>query len=397
MPKFRFTIKLKLRLLAYGLIIFLFLVGFFAMFFINDIRNNREALNKLNLLSYNVLKLRSAERDFMIYEPTNQQFFQTEQSEYIRKFESSLEDTKELINELSQNKAIVQLDVDYKLMDVLNHLEKYSDAFDKLVVNVLEKGFKDYGTIGEMRNKIHLVENSLKEKYSRKSLNEYMLSLRRHEKDYLLRKDLKYKKLFNQTLNQFIEVLGRYQVNPPNLQNPDMSQKEIDNLIDNLKKYRMSFDDVVKKDNTIGLSEGEGGLMKIINEQISMIIPVLDNIKMEVSKHTQREVRQDIIILYSFAIVSLFLIFIFLVFLSNSISNPIQSLKDFIIHLSYGELPKSRIFSRSRDEIYDMGIALNRLLRGLKSKVNFARDISEGRFETKFTPLSENDVLGNAL
>ena len=123
MNKIKYTIKLKLRLLAYGLFLFLFLVGFFALYFINDIKKNREAQDYLNLLSYKILEMRSAEKNFMIYETTSIDYFETGQSKYIREFKNSFTSTKEIIYKLTENKAIKEIGADYKfLKHYLNYL-----------------------------------------------------------------------------------------------------------------------------------------------------------------------------------------------------------------------------------------------------------------------------------
>lgn len=53
------------------------------------------------------------------------------------------------------------------------------------------RGFKDWGNVGELRSAIHALEALLEDGDS--SIIAAMLMCRRHEKDYLLRGDLKYR------------------------------------------------------------------------------------------------------------------------------------------------------------------------------------------------------------
>lgn len=75
---------------------------------------------------------------------------------------------------------------------------------------------------------------------------------------------------------------------------------------------------------------------------------------------------------------------------------PINYLKDIVLKLSKGQLmEQDRKFSG--DEIGEMAQAIDELILGLKSTTNFAENIGKGKYDTEFEPLSEEDVLGNAL
>ena len=66
--------------------------------------------------------------------------------------------------------------------------------------------------------------------------------------------------------------------------------------------------------------------------------------------------------------------------------------------LGQGHLPdeqQSRKFNN--DEIGEMAHAVENLVNGLKSTSNFAENIGRGNYDAEFTPLSEEDVLGNSL
>ncbi|HAA15636.1 MAG TPA: histidine kinase [Cytophagales bacterium] len=85
------------------------------------------------------------------------------------------------------------------------------------------------------------------------------------------------------------------------------------------------------------------------------------------------------------------------VFLSRSITKPINYLKQVIEKLGLGELPEDKNQKFSRDEIGDMGVAVQTLTEGLRSTSFFAEKIGKGEYDAEFTPLSDNDVLGNSL
>jgi len=84
------------------------------------------------------------------------------------------------------------------------------------------------------------------------------------------------------------------------------------------------------------------------------------------------------------------------VFTTRSITKPIQVLKKMLLSMGLGILPKERV-SASRDEIGEMGNALNDLIRSMQHTTDFAKETGAGNFDASYTPLSKDDSLGHAL
>ncbi|MFA0961833.1 GAF domain-containing protein [Roseivirga sp. BDSF3-8] len=83
--------------------------------------------------------------------------------------------------------------------------------------------------------------------------------------------------------------------------------------------------------------------------------------------------------------------------MSRSITRPINTIKALIAKLGKGELPDKRNTKASNDEIGEMAVAVDALVDGLRSTSSFAENIGKGNYHSDYSPLSENDVLGNAL
>jgi len=81
---------------------------------------------------------------------------------------------------------------------------------------------------------------------------------------------------------------------------------------------------------------------------------------------------------------------------TRSITRPIQVLKKMLLSMGLGILPKERI-AASRDEVGEMGNALNDLIRSMQHTTDFARETGAGNFDASYTPLSKDDSLGHAL
>lgn len=82
---------------------------------------------------------------------------------------------------------------------------------------------------------------------------------------------------------------------------------------------------------------------------------------------------------------------------SNALARRIRRLKDVILTLSKGVMPKGAKLKTSTDEIGQMAMATQQLTDGLERTAIFANEIGGGNFDTSFTKLSENDKLGQSL
>jgi serine phosphatase RsbU (regulator of sigma subunit) len=83
-------------------------------------------------------------------------------------------------------------------------------------------------------------------------------------------------------------------------------------------------------------------------------------------------------------------------FTTRSITKPIQVLKRMLLSMGLGILPKERIRA-TKDEIGEMGTALNELIQSMQQTTEFAKQTGSGNFNASYTPLSKDDSLGHAL
>ncbi|MGB3848738.1 MAG: GAF domain-containing protein [Tunicatimonas sp.] len=86
--------------------------------------------------------------------------------------------------------------------------------------------------------------------------------------------------------------------------------------------------------------------------------------------------------------------------LNRNITRPISYVKDTVVELSRGQLPEKnsqKAQKFSRDEVGEMAQAVDGLVNGLRATSSFAENIGLGNYAAEFSPLGEQDVLGNAL
>ncbi len=83
--------------------------------------------------------------------------------------------------------------------------------------------------------------------------------------------------------------------------------------------------------------------------------------------------------------------------ISRAITKPINYLRAIIDKLGKGDLVKIDKSKLSNDEIGDMAKSLSEMTEGFGEITVFAENIGDGKYDSEFKPLSEGDMLGNAL
>lgn len=134
---------------------------------------------------------------------------------------------------------------------------------------------------------------------------------------------------------------------------------------------------IIEKLNAISLKQNE--ITKESDDEISTSVSSLGNITWIVAG-----------VFLVLGMLSAFLIM-------RSITVPVNFLKNVVVKLGNGELVEEKGTNFGNDEIGEMADAMDNLVNGLKATTLFAENIGNGNYASEFKPLSEHDVLGNAL
>ena len=133
-----------------------------------------------------------------------------------------------------------------------------------------------------------------------------------------------------------------------------------------------------------------------IIEQLNRLTSRLENKVLDERKNMDQSFIRLENYIYITGIILIIVAIITALYLANQIIKPIQAFRERLAFMAKGIMPKQRI-KETRDEIGDMAVALNELIRGLKETTEFALEIGKGNFESQFVPLSDEDDLGNGL
>ena len=320
-------------------------------------------------------KVRNFEKDFLSKELINDKFYIEKSSPYQDSISYSLLKIEQRLEQI-----FAQEQVDKHTM--LFQLRQYEKTIDQIGSLCLQRGFKDYGLVGSLREAIHEVEGSTFA-YDRAD----MLMLRRHEKDFLLRKDRKYQDKFNQQLNEFIQDIES---------KPSSVKKQ--QILTAVHQYGRLFNDLVSMEKRIGLGN-QDGMTRQLHSQANALESAVALFYSELEEQILAEKSWMMQLLLGLLVFQLILGILLVILLSRKatrLSVNFAQIKDRLNTLSQGKLPD--FFSEYKsDEIGRTKEALNLLIAGMHRYAEFACQIGEGKLEVEFERLSQEDRLGNSL
>ncbi|TCK59936.1 methyl-accepting chemotaxis protein [Seleniivibrio woodruffii] len=186
-----------------------------------------------------MLQLRKSEKDFMMRNDTK----------YAEEFKTHIdildENLDQLVIHYPENKA---------LSGIIDNLKEYETQFISLVELKKQIGLNEKeGYYGNLRQKVHEVED-FSNKLGLTAVTRDMLMLRRHEKDFMLRRNMKYKDSFEQDFNKLIS----------SVKSNVADKATADQMIGLSNEYRNNFLKLVEKEKEFGLqsTDGEQGKMR---------------------------------------------------------------------------------------------------------------------------------------
>jgi methyl-accepting chemotaxis protein len=248
------------------------------LFFRSAIQNKNVlvATKKLEIL---LLEQRRNEKDFISREVKNTAYFKNLQSKYLQLYKTNKDSIAKVITFLSDNPQIIDGEVKGCLNDISVNIASYESVFDKIVNAYTERGYIDFGLEGELRKAVHKAESEVVNSFSNSGANVSILMLRRHEKDYMLRKDLKYLKSYNAEFEKTLQITKGHPNSP---------------LIESyLKEYKKKFIALIEKENEIGLTEGEGlhgELMASVKKIEPLISKVIADVETTYAEYQARSI-----------------------------------------------------------------------------------------------------------
>lgn len=268
----------------------------------------------------------------------------------------------------------------------LNDLNGAVVVFDSIFHDFREKlkirGKEGLGLIGDFDKALDKIT-----KFDFGEDNEVLLNLRLLVKDYRLTGDTEIVKNANYIMYRFSRVLENYIEN----------QEEADEVLDALANYESSLNNLVEIDSIVGTYSG-AGLQQLLYDQMTTIDEKANLAKTQnlVSEAYNSLVKSIVINLLIIFLTTVGLASIITFMLYNGLVKPIEGLKTVIKKMGQGIVPEN-IKSYQTREVGEMADYVARLAKSMKDTAVFADKIGNGDFNAAFTPIGEQDLLGNAL
>lgn len=194
-----------------------------------------------------ILKMRSDALDVINIDMRNEDYYKTGESMYLKSYESSQLRIQVLLEKLKDSKITDRIDIESEIDSLISYEKRYFNVFNDILKAFNERGFKDFGLEGKLRNTIHNMESEAK-KYNRSDFSIHVLMLRRHEKDFFIRKDPAYLDKFNEELISFENTI----------QKSGLPSGVVNSLLELLNNYRNDFKLIYDLEERIGFRPTDG-------------------------------------------------------------------------------------------------------------------------------------------
>jgi methyl-accepting chemotaxis protein len=228
------------------------------------------------------------------------------------------------------------------------HLERYGDAFARLVEAELKLGLdENSGLEGQLRTAVQAAEaETLKDKNA--ALRNLVLLMRRHEKDFMLRGDTRYQVALGQRVDEFAAALSVVS---------DTQRRET--LAGDIKQYKDSFDAFVKgKTESVAISKELIAAYSEINNFLGALIAEVnqysEGLLATISQQRTDLERQTMVVIGS--VIGLLALLAFLI--SRAIAQPITSIAGAMRKIANGDFAVEIPGQNRRDELGGMAKAV---------------------------------------
>lgn len=224
------TIKQKLYLLAATVVVALLVLILEGRYIASQQRHLGEVVDTNSQLQIDMLMLRRNEKDFLMRQDLK----------YLDRFNINMSKAEKTLENLITHIGHTSLS-SQQAEALATPLSDYKELFNQLVSLTEKRGLdKDLGHYGSLRKATHNLESHLNAQGNNEALVQ-LLTLRRHEKDFILRSDAKYVSRLQATSNNLKKLVQQDTV-----------------AINFVKQYVNEFNAFYKISEQIGLSEKEG-------------------------------------------------------------------------------------------------------------------------------------------
>ena len=377
------TIKGKLFISA-GISIF-GLISMIIFFYFSSLKIEELDEGKLYIetLKSDMLMLRRNEKDFILRKDLK--YFDL----YNKNIDVLHTHSKELIQNLSKN------DLDTKLVqDFDSIINEYKISFSNFVKNQETIGLDEkLGLYGSLRTSVHKVQESAKKAQNYELLSS-VYDLRKQEKDFMLRRDIKYVDNYKEKIDKLLTK--------------DFITSDIEA---DLNAYKKDFLALVDAEVIIGLDSKlgiQGEMRSVIHKSETLLDELIDHVEKGI--HEKIHFLEKLVV--SVGIAFVIIISLLSLYIANNINKNILIFRDglfeFFNYLSRKVDSVKPLNLNSKDEIGQMAEIINDNIKSIEKEIeqdkmiiansiDTLKSYEEGDFSPKINQKSSNPALNELI
>jgi len=341
------TIKRRLQINALVVGLAMIVMLFIIIYEARVMLKLNETLQYAEELDIHELSMRKYEKDFLFYKDESK----------LTLFDKEFEQLKYKLGKLkvlSEELGIATDDVNqFGLL-----AQKYYDDFQIVVEFQRAIGLHPKDALyGELRSAVHKIETLLNEQNNYQLLT-LMLQLRRAEKDFMLRLDMKYLSKFEGIVNDLEKAI----------KNSSINSNTRSQLVSLLASYEDKFTALVNAQVSLGLDLDSGALGKMrvsVKQSDEVVSRITSATKQQVSDTAERA---QMVAIVTFLIAGL-IVMLLVYFTSRSIIQPIERVYHTINSIRRNNDLTLLIEETGQDEITTMTVDFNSLIGDFKKLI----------------------------
>ena len=367
---FRFTrIRSQLQLYFLGLIGAF--VGILTVLYFYHQRHQtyymlRHEASALQVITPKIIK---AEQDFLLADQKNPRFMADGESNNLTQYQVQYRYARYALDNLAQQDLIDKLYLRPHLKKAQDILHNHHQAFTNLTEKLRTRGFKDYGLEGKMRQAIHKLQNTeILDKVS-------ILTLRKHEKDFFLRKDNAYLDSVNLEIIQIKKNTQEKLQQEAYIRQIAVDTASINRIDALLTEYSKQLQKIANLEKLIGL-QGHLGLYNDITQSSTQLDKQITVLVEEINLKTTYLADRATRLIYLFSLVMLVFAIAFAVVISYMVATPIVTLNRITQSVSKGLRNQERFLDnfKTQDEVGSIAQNFKVILVRLKQSMAQANE-----------------------
>ena len=342
------TIKSKLILSTLVSIFGLGILVILMNLSISSISELEEAEKKVIELKVGMKQLRINEKNFLMNHDIN------EKSKFEKSMKTLTKDSKELIYLLDLH------DMDSSKVVKFNEIMKaYQVCFFKIVIKQKEIGLNPKDALyGTLRSSASDIQNIVKEIKHFKLLAS-IYELRKYEKDFMLKKDIKY---INKGLKKIDAIFKNV------TKSSQFTEDQKSKVLNSLTTYKNAFKTLTNTEQELGLNK-ELGLQKKMRDTVNKSIIIIKDLVKSLHKEVESEKNGNILQADVIALVIVVIITLLAIMIGTSIFKSLKLLEVATDELKRTGSASNRIEVTNHDEIAHISHNINDYLDGIENGI----------------------------